>query len=112
MHIIFQNEPVEQRVAQGINNRVDNAADSITNFRNGVSDFGQAAHDKFVGAAQSVGNAAANVGAGIRQGVQNTGQAIGNGWHYVYDGAGNIIGTAENAVGRKLENAGNALQNH
>lgn len=122
--IIQENEPIEQYVAQEINTGVDNAANSITNFSfvlftkqfsnlnfsgNGLSDFGQAAHDKFVGAAQAVGQFFSSLTfftqffffRNLRLSL-----ILGNGFENMKDGAEQWFGNAGNHVKNLWNDAG------
>jgi hypothetical protein len=102
---------VEQRIATNINHGVDATADKITEFRQDAHNLGQAAQDKAYGAAAAVQNAAASARDGVYSGLSATGQAIGNTVHNIKEGTNNALHGAENAIGTKLEQAGQAIKN-
>uniref|UniRef100_A0AC35FEJ3 Uncharacterized protein n=1 Tax=Panagrolaimus sp. PS1159 TaxID=55785 RepID=A0AC35FEJ3_9BILA len=56
-------------------------------------------------------NAAASARDGVYNGLSATGQAIGNTVHGIKEGASNMVNGAEDALGNRLINAGQAIKN-
>uniref|UniRef100_A0AC34EYV6 Uncharacterized protein n=1 Tax=Panagrolaimus sp. ES5 TaxID=591445 RepID=A0AC34EYV6_9BILA len=56
--------------------------------------------------------AAASARDGVYNGLSATGQAIGNTVHGIKEGTNNMINGAENAIGDRLQQAGQAIKNN
>ena len=108
---LIKDNQVEQRIASNINYGVDATADKITEWRADAHNLGQAAQDKLYGATGAIQNAAASARDGVYNGLSATGQAIGNTVHGIKEGTSNMINGAENAIGDRLVNAGQAIRN-